>query len=197
MTARPVPGAGRVHTERSSAPPTTITRSEEALETKRVTRRAGAVRVRKRVDERPVEQVVPIDAEHVHVERTETDDGDSGLVETLPDGSISIPVFEERLVVEKKLVVRERIIVRKVSVTEDRRIDVTLRRERVEIDPDPAVADLVREQQPRPPSGGATTASATPEGRRRKQSPSTPPPRSGKEAAPKKASARAKPRGRA
>ena len=33
-------------------------------------------------------------------------DADSGEVETLPDGSISIPVFEEQLVITKRLVVR-------------------------------------------------------------------------------------------
>jgi hypothetical protein len=38
---------------------------------------------------------------------------DSGRVETLPDGSISIPVLEEQVVVSTRTVVRERLVVRR------------------------------------------------------------------------------------
>lgn len=57
---------------------------------------------------------------------------DSGEVEHLPDGSISIPIIEEELIVTKRLIVRERIIVRKDTIVETRRIETELRRERVE-----------------------------------------------------------------
>jgi uncharacterized protein (TIGR02271 family) len=56
---------------------------------------------------------------------------------------LSIPVFEEELVVEKRLVVRERIIVRKHTVTEDHRVQADLRRERVEVEADAEVVDRV------------------------------------------------------
>ena len=52
----------------------------------------------------------------------------------LADGSISIPLFEERLVVVKELVVRERVVVRKRTVTEHERIEAELRTERIEIE---------------------------------------------------------------
>ena len=68
---------------------------------------------------------------------------DSGQVETLPDGSLSIPIFEEILV--RRLVVRERIIVRKEVVSEQRRVGGELRKERVEVIPDAAVAARVDE----------------------------------------------------
>jgi stress response protein YsnF len=58
---------------------------------------------------------------------------DSGEVETLPDGSISIPILEEELVVAKRVVVRERLIVHKDSDVEHRTIGAELRRERVEV----------------------------------------------------------------
>jgi uncharacterized protein (TIGR02271 family) len=74
--------------------------------------------------------------------------GDSGQVESRPDGSVSIPVFEEELVCEKRLVVRERIIVRKETVTEDRAVEADLRRERVAVDPDVQVGDRVSEVPP-------------------------------------------------
>jgi uncharacterized protein (TIGR02271 family) len=73
---------------------------------------------------------------------------DSGQVEELPDGSLSIPVFEEQLVCEKRTVLRERIIVRKETVTEDRVVEADLRREHVEADPDAEVADRVSRGRP-------------------------------------------------
>ena len=63
-------------------------------------------------------------------------EGDSGEVETLPDGSLSIPVFEEQIVVEKRLVVRERVVVRRTTVYEEQVVAADLRRERVEIETD-------------------------------------------------------------
>jgi uncharacterized protein (TIGR02271 family) len=49
---------------------------------------------------------------------------------------VSIPVFEEELVVTKRRVLRERIIIRKRVVTEHERIEAELLRERVEIEGD-------------------------------------------------------------
>lgn len=123
-------------------PPEQI-RSEEELEIGRVGREAGRVRARKVVDHERVEQVVPVAVEHAAPERVAVAEGDSGQVETLPDGSVSIPVFEEQLVVEKRLVVRERVIIRKHTVYEEQRVTADLARERVEIEADDAVADRV------------------------------------------------------
>ena len=67
-------------------------------------------------------------------------------METLPDGSISIPVFEEQLVVTKRLVVRERVIVRKHTVYEEQVVTADLRRERLEVE---AVGDAVVEDPSR------------------------------------------------
>lgn len=57
---------------------------------------------------------------------------DSGEIEYLPDGSISIPLIEEELVVTKRLVVRERIIIRKEHDVRTQRIEAKLRREVLE-----------------------------------------------------------------
>lgn len=62
--------------------------------------------------------------------------GDSGEVETLPDGSISIPVFEERLVVTKQTFVRERIIVTKDVETTTEHVEDEVRREHVDVQVD-------------------------------------------------------------
>ena len=193
MTARRGTRIQGAEEDSSGSDPKSVVRSEEALRTGTVSRPAGVVRVRKRVEEQPVEKVVPRTVEQVQVERMETDDGDSGLVETLPDGSISIPVFEERLVIEKKLVVRERVIVRKVMVTEDRQVDVKLRRERVEIDADPEVASRVQDAEHSPPSGNTPTTAVTTEPVVEKQSRSRPVGAQAKHATVKKAAAQRKP----
>ena len=120
-----------------------LTLAEERLVTGTETVRTGSVRARKEIDVERVEQVVPRGVEHADLERVTVLEGDSGQVETLPDGSLSIPVFEEQIVVEKRLVVRERIIVRKHTVVEDHVVEATLRKERVEVDVDDEVAGRV------------------------------------------------------
>ena len=112
-----------------------VIRSEEELAVAAEPFVAGSVRVRKRVEMDHVEEEYFRDIEHVDgLERVAVDDGDSGEVETLPDGSVSIPLLEERLVVTKQIVVRERVIVRKRTVTETERVQAELRRERVDIE---------------------------------------------------------------
>jgi uncharacterized protein (TIGR02271 family) len=121
-----------------------LVRREEELITGTAVQEAGRVGVRKLVEHEPVETVVPRDVEHAEFERQRPGEVDSGEVEVLADGSVSIPVFEEELVIQKRLVVRERVIVRKHTVTEERRVEADLRRERVEVEADREVADRVR-----------------------------------------------------
>lgn len=128
--------------------PVELVRQEERLVTGTERHEVGGVRFRKEVDLVDERLVVDRGVEHADVDRIPAVDGgfDSGQIETLPDGSISIPVFEERLVVEKRLVVRERIIVRKHTVTDQRVVEAELARERVEIDVDEAVRERVEVQ---------------------------------------------------
>jgi stress response protein YsnF len=114
--------------------PPEMVRSEEVLDIERRSRESGRVVVRKHVDVQPVEELVPIGAEHADLVRVGPDEDDSGEVETLPDGTLSIPVLEEQLVIEKRLVVRERILVRKRTEVTDQRVTAELRTERVEIE---------------------------------------------------------------
>jgi len=112
----------------------TIVRHEEELEITKQTQQIGSVRVEKHVETNPVSERVEREVEHADMERVAASEGDSGLVETLADGSVSIPVFEEELVITKRRVLRERIIVRKRVVTEQETVEADLRRERVEVD---------------------------------------------------------------
>ena len=97
---------------------------------------AGAVRVRKQAESERFDELVPRQREDVGLERVATAQDDSGEIETLPDGSISIPVFEEELVVTTRTVLRERVIVRKHMLDAPQRVVADLRKERVEIEGD-------------------------------------------------------------
>ena len=77
--------------------------------------------------------------ENIEMEHIDSNEEDSGKIETLPDGSLSIPILEEELVITKRVVVRERIIVRKRIEKEQVLVEADLRRERVSIVADPDV----------------------------------------------------------
>ena len=96
----------------------------------------GYARVRREVEREKVRADYPRDRERLTHERVPTGENDSGQIETLPDGSISIPLFEEELVVTRKTVLRERVIIRKENVTEWQRVEAELSRERVRFDAD-------------------------------------------------------------
>lgn len=134
---------------------TGVIRREEELTVATEAREAGRLGVRKVVDHERASTVVPVGAEHADMERHPVTEADSGEVEVLADGSVSIPVFQEELVIEKRLVVRERVIVRKHTVTEDRLVEADLRRERVELEVDPEIADRVAHEERR--SWGSVT----------------------------------------
>jgi uncharacterized protein (TIGR02271 family) len=120
-----------------------VVRSEEGVAVDREAEHTGSVRAHKTVGAEAVVQDVPRDVEYADLERQAPAEGDSGEIEELPDGSVSIPIFEEELVVTKRLVVKERVIVRKRTVTEQHRIEAELKRERVEIETDESVAEFV------------------------------------------------------
>jgi hypothetical protein len=85
----------------------------------------------------------------------------------LDDGSISIPVFEEELVVTKRVVLKERIVLRKRIETVTETVVDELRKERIEIEPDDSVRDRVRI---RAASGGLRRRGGTPPRRARRRS---------------------------
>jgi uncharacterized protein (TIGR02271 family) len=131
-----------------------VTRHEEELFVAREPVEAGSVRVHRLVDTEAVAEHAETRAEHFdQAERVPVGENDSGQIETLEDGSISIPLLEEQLVVTKRLVVRERVIVRKQTVSEPHLIEAELRRERVAVDADAAdpssvIVDPSLETQP-------------------------------------------------
>lgn len=98
---------------------------------------------RKRVETRTEAVAVDRGVEHAEVQRESPLAEDDGEVHVLDDGSVSIPVFEEQVVVTKRLVVRERVVLRKHTVIEEHQVTADLRREHLVVDSDPAVTDRV------------------------------------------------------
>jgi uncharacterized protein (TIGR02271 family) len=108
---------------------------EEELVLGTTVREHGSIKARKRITTEEVNDVVPRRVESAQIDRVAVSEGDSGEIETLPDGSISIPVLEEELVITKRVVVRERIVIRKEATIEEERVHAELRKEHVEIEP--------------------------------------------------------------
>ena len=103
-------------------------------------RREAVLRAGKRVESYVEEHTVPRTVEQLaELERRPAESGDSGQIETLEDGSISIPLLEEEIVVTKRVVVRERVIIRKEAWVEHERVQATLRTEHLELSADPGV----------------------------------------------------------
>jgi uncharacterized protein (TIGR02271 family) len=141
-----------------------VVRSEEELRVETTQHEVGRVRARKVIDTEHVSLVVPRNVEQADIERVAPRPDDSGQVETLPDGSVSIPVFEERLVVHKELAVVERVIIRKHRTGEQHEIEADLRRERIEIDVDPQLTDRVTGQTLTQPTEQPTSHSTETDG---------------------------------
>jgi uncharacterized protein (TIGR02271 family) len=132
-------------------PPALVRHEEELVVAKRL-EEVGRVRARKLVESEHVEELVPYDVEHATIDRVSANEDDSGLIETLPDGSISIPVFEEEVVVEKQVVVRERVIIRKEHRLAAERIEADLRVERVDVDLGPGTESVLEPADPVEPA---------------------------------------------
>jgi stress response protein YsnF len=96
-------------------------------------------RITKDVGVERMAEYFPRDAEEIEMEHIDPNEEDSGEIETLPDGSLSIPILEEELVITKRVVVRERIIIRKQIQKEQVLVEADLRKERVSIVADPEV----------------------------------------------------------
>jgi uncharacterized protein (TIGR02271 family) len=93
-----------------------IVRHEEEIGVDKDWRGIGFLRARKHARTVKVREKLPVDFEQLVQERVPVAAGDSGEIETLPDGSLSIPLYEEELVVTKRTLLRERVIVRKQIV---------------------------------------------------------------------------------
>lgn len=115
--------------------PGLVRHEEEATVAKRW-EGVGYARVRREVESNSVRADYPRRRDELVPERVPVGPDDSGRIETLPDGSISVPLFEEELVVTTRTVLRERVIIHKEAVTEWETVEADLRREHISIETD-------------------------------------------------------------
>jgi uncharacterized protein (TIGR02271 family) len=96
---------------------------------------SGRLRIRKRVEEVPVDLLVDADHDEVTVERIAVDRPVDTAPEPWQEGeTLVIPVMEEVVVTETRLVVREEIRITRRRVSDQIPIQDTVRREVVEIE---------------------------------------------------------------
>ena len=114
------------------APPTTIPVIEESARIEKEVVETGRVVIRKTVHHDTQTVDVPVQEEHVHVERVLINQ----VVDTPPDvrhegDTMIIPVLREEVVVTTRLVLVEELHVRKRTLTLSHPQEVTVRREEV------------------------------------------------------------------
>ncbi len=155
-------------TRRPAADEIEVIRHEEQLNIGSETVPAGTVRAHKRWKRQVVDATTPRFVQFYDgVEHQPAAEQDSGEIETLPDGSVSIPILEERLIVSRETFVRERIILRRRQEDREVTIRARLRHEQVEVDADEDAEvydDVDAGGEPRngavPPESGSTRAGA-------------------------------------
>lgn len=136
MSTHKSSGGGESRPEGGHDDDATLIRHEEELDVGTRWEGVGYARARRNVEKQKVREQYPRSHEEVALERVAAGENDSGKIETLPDGSISIPLFEEELVVTTRTVLRERVIIRKDTVTDWEAVDAELRREHISFDVD-------------------------------------------------------------
>jgi len=109
-----------------------VQRTEEELKVGTRERKAGSIRVRKRVrtDHERIE--VPTRHEEVSVERVPVE-GEASEAE-IGDDEVVVPVTEEEVVVHKRPVLKEEVRIRKEVVEESEVVEEDVRREEVEVE---------------------------------------------------------------
>jgi uncharacterized protein (TIGR02271 family) len=119
-------------TDMSNEDEVRVQRTEEELRVGTRERKAGSIRVRKRVrtDRERIE--VPTRHEEISVERVPVE-GEASEAE-IGDDEIVVPVTEEEVVVHKRPVLKEEVRVRKDVVEETEVVEEDVRREEVEVE---------------------------------------------------------------
>jgi uncharacterized protein (TIGR02271 family) len=111
-----------------------LVRHEDELRVGKRVEEIGILRLSTSVTSDPIEGDFERKSEDAKISRERVHGSDSGQVETLSDGSVSIPLFEEELVISRRLVVRERVVIRKHTVSKTERVRDEVRREHVEVE---------------------------------------------------------------
>jgi uncharacterized protein (TIGR02271 family) len=114
-----------------------MTRSEEELRLGKTQRETGRARLRKYVVEDQVTETVPVQREEVRIEREPITDANIDSATEGPaisDEEHEVVLHEEEVVAEKRAVPKERIRLDKDTVTDERQVSETVRKEEIDVD---------------------------------------------------------------
>ena len=112
-----------------------MTRSEEELRVGTAERESGRVRLRKFVVTEDVTTTVPVTREELRVEREPITDANRDAATSgaeISEEEHEVVLHEEEVVVDKRAVPKERVRLDKDTVTEEREVSETVRKEQVE-----------------------------------------------------------------
>jgi uncharacterized protein (TIGR02271 family) len=126
-----------VSADRGDTADEAMTRSEEELRVGTEHRQAARVRLRKYVTTEQVTKTVPVQREHVRVEREPVTDANRDQAMAGPDiseGEHEVVLTEEEPVVEKRAVPKERVRLAKDTVTDEETVSEDVRKERIDVD---------------------------------------------------------------
>jgi uncharacterized protein (TIGR02271 family) len=127
---------------RDTSGPTTddaMTRSEERVNVGTRAEEVGRARLRKYVVTENVTETVPVSREEVRVERepiTDANAGDAMSGPAISEAEHEVTLHAERPVVEKEAVPVERVRLDKDTVTDQKQVSETVRKEQVDVDAD-------------------------------------------------------------
>jgi uncharacterized protein (TIGR02271 family) len=114
-----------------------MTRSEEELRVGTTERETGRVRLRKYVETEDVEETVPVQRQEARVVREPITDANVDEARSGPDiaeDEHEVVLHEEEAVVEKRAVPKERVRLETGTVTDEKQISDTVRKERIDVD---------------------------------------------------------------
>ena len=116
-----------------------MTRSEEELQVAKRRRPSQLVRLRKEIVTENVTTTVPVEREVLRVEREPITDANVDAATSgadLSEEEAEITLSEEEVVIDKRVVAKERVRLDKDVEVEQRQVDETVRKERIDVDDD-------------------------------------------------------------
>lgn len=121
-----------------------MTRSEEELRVGTERHEAARVRLRKYVTTEQVTKTVPVQREHVRLEREPVTNANRDQATSGPDiseGEHEVVLTEEEPVIEKRAVPKERVRLAKDTTTDEETVSEDVRKERIDVDDPDGRAD--------------------------------------------------------
>lgn len=122
--------------ERTTSGTASTTRSEEELSVDKTRHQAGTARLKKYVVTEDVNMTVPVKKQVARLVREPVRGDAAGRSADLTDDSEEVTLMEEEVRVDKKPVAKERVGIDVDEVTEQRQVNETVRKEKVDVEGD-------------------------------------------------------------